>query len=413
MNLISENKSLLKKIMYYGFGNGLKAAVPLLMMKFLTDQLTKSEMGTLSLIEAIILFVIPFISINLSSGIVVEYNHRNKKELASYISSGILNSICITVLLSFIFLLSYNQLNKNTEIPFLIFILIPVFSLLKVLFDVALTLFRIREKAVEYSFINVSQSIFDFLASILLVVFMGIGLVGRLYGVYFSLFIFSLGLVIYMYRNEYFKIHLNLNELKNIYRYGGPLILHVISSLSIAFSDRFFLNYFFNNEEVGLYFVAFQMSSILMLVAHTVNLGWMPKMFKLLKDQKLKTIKKNNLYFFLFYLFVFFALLVFKNIIYKLLVNPTFNLSKEYYNILLLSFLVQATYLLLTNYFFYYKKTVLLSKITVFGAVVNLVLNYILITKIGVVGVAYSTLITWCIYLVLICYFIKKNKWIE
>ena len=74
----------------------------------------------------------------------------------------------------------------------------------------------------------------------------------------------------------------------------------------------------------------------------------------------------------------------------------------------MIGFLFQSLYFLYTNYLFYYKKTKVLAMITFLGAILNLILNYILIKKLGVIGVAYSTAITYLLFFITVVIVSKK-----
>ena len=75
--------------------------------------------------------------------------------------------------------------------------------------------------------------------------------------------------------------------------------------------------------------------------------------------------------------------------------------------------LFQSLYFLIANFIFYLKKTTYLAIITCSCAIINIILNYILIQMNGVVGVALATLITWGLFLIIILivtYFLVKNE---
>ena len=94
------------------------------------------------------------------------------------------------------------------------------------------------------------------------------------------------------------------------------------------------------------------------------------------------------------------------DIIFSIFVDKNFYEAKTFFPILLLGFVLQSYYYLFTNFLFFYKKTILLAKITFFSAIFNLILNYFFILQFGAIGVAYATVITYAIYLLIVWYFV-------
>ena len=62
-------KKLSGNILIYGGTNAIKSLVPFLMLPILTAYLSVSDYGVLSLIEVSILFLAPFITLNINSAI--------------------------------------------------------------------------------------------------------------------------------------------------------------------------------------------------------------------------------------------------------------------------------------------------------------------------------------------------------
>ena len=95
--------------------------------------------------------------------------------------------------------------------------------------------------------------------------------------------------------------------------------------------------------------------------------------------------------------------------LFRFLVDVDFYKAKDFFPILLLGFVFQSYYYLFTNFLFFQKKTVLLAKLTFFSAILNLILNYLLITQYAVIGVAYATAITYCVYFFIVWYVSIKS----
>lgn len=392
-------KKLSSNVIIYGGTNGIKSLVPFLMLPILTIHLSVEDFGTLSLVEVCILFLVPFVSLNIPSSINVEYFKLEKKELSKYITNALLLSFISFVFISFLFFIFSNQIANILKINNMLILWLPFFALLRVSTQVILGIFQVSGEPKKFALFSIFQTILDFGLSYLFVVFYTYGYIGRLEGVYIAFFIFSLIAIYILYKREFFPFP-TFSYTKDILSFGIPLIPHVIGGTIMAMSDRFFVSYFYDNEYVGYYTASYQVSALMLLIGMSVNQAWVPLFFKMLKDKiETKKIVKLILIISLFFLFSMFFIMLLRDFIFDVLVDEKFFIAKEYFYWLLIGFFFQSLYFLTTNFLFYFKKTKLLASITFLGAAINIILNYVFIKYFGVIGVAYATAITWFVFL--------------
>jgi O-antigen/teichoic acid export membrane protein len=392
-------KKLTNSFIVYGITNALKSLVPFLMLPILTKYMSIKEYGELSLIETSVLFLLPFVMLNIHGAINVEYfKHKDFLEFKKYVVNAIFISFISFLIVFVIIYFLQNEIEKIVKIDLVWIKFLAIFAFLRVLPNVLLVIFQASQKPKLYAFYFISQTITDFSLSYLLVVIYHYSLVGRLIGIYGSFFIFSVVALFFLYDHGYFKVKLTFKYTKDILSFGIPLIFHSIGGVILAMSDRYFISYFNGNQEVGLYTVAYQISGVLLLFSISINQAWNPIFFKLM--QKKEFIKIDKFIKFLIIIFILFSFLVFfiSPLIYHYFVDKKFYDSKIYFLPLLLGFTFQSFYFLFTNYMFFYKKTMIISFITFVGAIINLLLNYLLIKLYGPIGVAYATAITWFLY---------------
>ena len=394
-------KLLSKNILIYGGTNALKSLVPLLMLPILTTYLSLSDFGTLSLVETTILFVTPFVLLNINGAINVEFFKVKHNILREYITNALLLSLISSLIVLSIFLLFQKSLSLMLKIDESLLVWIVIFSILRITTSVVLGLYQSRQEPFRFALYTISQTIVDFILSYTLVVIYRNGYIGRLEGVYISFLIFSIIGVFLLYKMDYLTKP-NFKHTKDILNFGVPLIPHAICGTIIAMSDRYFISYFVGNEEVGLYTIAYQLSALMLLISLSVNQAWSPMLFKLLKEKKIQTA-----YIFTFYLFIFFTLVgigiyIFKDLLFCIFVDEKFYKAKEYFLWLLIGFMFQSFYFLVTNLLFYEKKTKILAILTMSGALINMILNYYFIHFFGVIGVAYATSATWGLFFTMV-----------
>jgi O-antigen/teichoic acid export membrane protein len=371
------------------------------MLPILTTYLGLSDFGMLSLVETTILFVTPFVLLNISAAINIEYFKLEHTELKEYISNAFtLSVIAFLIIIFFVFVFQEN-ISTYFQIDSAVVLWIVIFSMLRVVSSVLLGLYQSRQEPIKFASFILAQTILDFALSYVLVVVYKYGYIGRLEGIYGVYAIFSiLGILLLINMNYIGKI--TFKYTKDILNFGLPLIPHAVGGTIIAMSDRYFISYFEGNEQVGLYTVAYQISALMLLVSVSVNQAWSPMLFKLLKEKNLEQVYKFTLYLILFFSVTALSIYLLQDLLFYVFVDEKFYIAKEYFVWLLIGFIFQSFYFLVINILLYEKKTKLLACITMTGATINIVLNYFFIQWFGVIGVAYSTAITWFLFFLVV-----------
>ena len=393
-------RKLSKNIVIYGLSNGLRSLVPFIMLPILTSYISADGFGILSLIETTILFLSPFILLNLEAGVNVEYFKLTKPDLAKHLSNGLRLSFISFVIVAIIFYFAQDLISISLEIPSNIILLLPVFVLLRLIPTITLVLYQAQQKSVSFLFYSLFQTIFDFALSAAFIIYWNHGYLGRLEGTYLAFFAASIVGIIIIYRMGYFDFTYSKEIINQVIKFGVPLIPHAVGGTIIAMSDRYFISIFEGNSEVGYYTAAYQVGALMLLFSRSVNQAWNPMLYSLLKKKDYKYVEKYTALLFGVFILVSIIIYFSTDIVFEYLIDSSFIKAKAYVVLLLLGFLFQSIYFLFTNFIFYSKRTDILAVITFSGALLNLFLNYLLIKKMGVIGVAYATAITWFVFMI-------------
>jgi len=391
-------KILSRNIVIYGASNSLKSLVPILLLPVLTVHLTAIDYGILSLVEVFILFLTPIISLNIYSSIKVEYFKLENLKLKAYITNAFLLSIvAFVIVFSFISLFS-KEFSTFFDVSQELLLWLPFFGLLRVSSQVLLSIYQASNKPIKFATITIIQTILDFSISYVFVVFYKLGYIGRLEGIYITYFIISVLAIYKLYKLNLFTTP-NLKYTKEILNFGIPLIPHAIGGTIMAMSDRYFIAYYYDNEYVGYYTVAYQLAALMLLAGMSINQAWNPILFSMLKKKvKIQSIHKYILLITSVLFTISFLIYSLQDLLFTLLVDDKFFTAHKYFLWILIGFLFQSLYFIVTNFLFFFKKTRILALITLFGATLNLLLNYYFINFFGVIGVAYATAITWLLF---------------
>lgn len=174
-----------------------------------------------------------------------------------------------------------------------------------------------------------------------------------------------------------------------------PIIFHNVSNIILNQSDRVMIQSIMTNSNAGVYSLAYSFGSVLSAIWTALNNSWVPFYYELSRQKKYSEMmnKAQN------YIELFTVVCVG----FILLSPEVFHIfaSKEYWNgtqlipIFAIGFFFMFMYSFPVNYEFYNKKTKLIALGTFFSAVINIILNYILIKWIGILGAAIATAVSY------------------
>ena len=180
-----------------------------------------------------------------------------------------------------------------------------------------------------------------------------------------------------------------------------PIVFHNLSHLMLNQVDRVMLQQYEGAAIVGVYSFTYNIGIILNIINTSINSAWVAWYFDSLKEKLYCEIeKKARLYIIIFTALTSMFLLGSSEII-KIL-SP-----KEYWGgisllpLIILGYYFVFLYTFGVNYEFYKKKTIFIAIGTIASAFINIVINIVLIPKIGVQGAAISTLVSYIVLFIM------------
>lgn len=277
---------VLNQAAYYASGIVIMKGISLMMIPYITRQLSPIEYGSLE----ILLIIADICTIVIGFGLVEALNRfvglagNNKHE------SNILIANCFTIavivsLLSMI-LLGYFASNIISNLPAKIttvqFVLIIFPSLLEGLIAIPLTLMRMNSLAKRFFFLNIAKAIFQALIVIVLLE-MGYGITAILIAGAIS----SLFLVVFLmpYQWQQMAKQWDLHKSFEILCYGAPIVVGRLGLFAMTGLDRWMLADKVGIEQLAVYAIAVKFALIMSFLMQPFTLWWFPYRFKLLKQQ--------------------------------------------------------------------------------------------------------------------------------
>ena len=207
----------------------------------------------------------------------------------------------------------------------------------------------------------------------------------------------------------------NNKELKNeMINYSKPLMLNSIGWWINNVSDRYIVTYLCGVAANGIYSVSYKIPSILSIIQTIFNQAWGISAIKEF-DRKDEDNFFKNIYcsYNIIMIICCSFLILLTKILAKFLYSNEFYAAWEYMPFLMISIVFGALSGLLGGIFSAVKDTKTLGITTALGALINIILNVILIKFIGVIGAAiataFSIFVVWLIRIFKISKYIKLN----
>ena len=404
--------NLKQQILSYSGVNIINASVPFLLLPILTNYLIPENYGILSMVQLLMLLSFPFVMINSHGLLTMEYSNLSKEKYKVLVSTAILIPLFGCVFLECIFFLFRHYIVEYFQIPNYLLYLIPVFLLFQAIPLFVPIIFQAKKQPFNFGKFKISLTILNVLLSLLFVVLLNYGWEGRLFGIVGSFMLFSIIGIIVLFRIDALSFSFDFESLKKILNFGLPLLPHAIAGILLASSSKFFLANMISNEAVGIYTVAFQVATAVLLIMTSVNQAWAPNLYESLNSNPTEIVKsgivKQTYKLMLFMLAITLLFILFVPFVFKIFIHESYHSGVLLSRIMSVGFLMNGLYFLVTNYILFTKKTKVLSFITSIIAIIGAVINYYLILHFGTIVAAYSLVITFVLLFVTVFYYSNK-----
>lgn len=386
-----ESKTLLSNMAVFGIGTFSTKLIMFFLLPIYTIYMTNSELGLGELVVNSMNFIYPIATLNIQTALFrfALDSSTDKKDVLK--NATIVTLISIFISATIIYLCTFNSSMNNLKIYLCSLLL--TYSIRQI--------FSIYTKALEkmslFTIDNIFYTVCLFIFSVVFIVYLRRGTAGYLEAMILS----NLASTIFLFfavkiYNEYSTKQVDLVLLKNMVVFSIPLIINSVSWWISNIADRFILEYFKGLDAVGIYAVSAKIPALLTNVVAVFMQAWVMS--------AIKEYEKNNNSDFFKYIFEKFSfavimlssiIILFSKLIITLLTGKDFISSWYYVPFLLLG----ATFSSFSDFFgaiyMSAKKNVQVMITTVAGAIINIILNIILIPKLGIQGAGLATMLSY------------------
>ncbi|MEQ4676704.1 oligosaccharide flippase family protein [Providencia vermicola] len=392
---------IFKKILAYGGIELLNKSIPFILLPILTRYLTPGEYGTVTTYQLTWQLLSIVLSFGFTSLLTVGYHKNNYDDFINLKNQIFSTSFYLGIIIFIISCISIYSFKLNT-----VYIYILLSALLLSLVNYCLAINQTQKKIANYAIIQLILTASNMSFSVILVVYLSLGIDGRLIGFLLSPF-FALTACFFIKNVSSSALKLkffNFSLLKN----GTPLLIHQIINWSRYSIDKYMILFLLGNYSLGIYNINFQLAFSLSILVLVVNRVIQPILFEKLKSNK-STIK----IFLLQIAIAFFGLIFIYLLIYffgAFIIGSTFTIENNIFITLLVSFFIQGIYLSLCNYLYYYQLNKQIMSNSLLSLLSASAIPFTMIYFFGFVGAAYGTLFSTAILTIFTYFTLHKNK---
>ena len=420
-------KSLFKQTFIYGLATVLPRMLSFILVPLYTDPsvLSVEEYGRVSFIFAYFVLFNVVLAYGMETAF---FRFFNKEEHQEKVTSTSAVSIIISsfILLGIAFLFRH-QISSLINIDLQYLNLVFIILLLDALVIIPFSWLRATAKPMRYAIIKIFNVAVNLGLNVFLLLYLkdlaeGNSIFDSIYKPDFEIsyiFISNLiasGLTLLLLLPFYTKIKFTFNTVlwKKMMRYALPVLIAGIAYSVNETFDRILLEYLLPpdiaDKQLGMYSACYKLALFMTLFATAFRLGIEPYFFSHSKTEN----PQKNYATILEYFVAFGSVILLTVVVFADVLKPYIIRSEAYYEAMwIVPFILLANFCLgiYHNLSVWYKitdRTKFGAYISIFGAIVTLVLNYALIPIIGFKGSAIATLSAYGLMMLLSFYFGRK-----
>ncbi|MCT4619058.1 MAG: oligosaccharide flippase family protein [Marinisporobacter sp.] len=392
---------LFKHGKFYLIGNILSKGLLFLTMPIYIRILpSPSDYGLLNIYSSVINILVVICGLNVQAAL-LRYYHEKDGQFSCFCSSVIKILLIFDGLIFFILSRYKDVFSTYLNIDSNILMVIAIVAILQIYINMYFVYLQASKQSNSFLKLSVVSNLCIIILSIAIMVFLKEKkYLGEIYSkslINFIIILFLFVKFIKIYKNN----KLNVNHIKYVLLYSVPLIPHSLSNYLLTHADKILINKYVGSYETGIYSLAYNIGMIMNVIVISLNNAWVPIFFEKLNEKKYSKIellaKKYTSFIFIAASF----LIIFSKELIGFIAKRDYYEGVHMIPVVIISYVFVFLYTIYTNYAFYYKKTILISINTIIAGIINIVLNCILIPKLGYIAAAYTTLFSYIILFIL------------
>lgn len=391
---MSGYKNLIKNVGLLTLSNFATKLLSFFLVPLYTSVLTTGEYGTYDLFNTTVSLLVPLLTIDIQEA-VLRFSMDKDAKHGEIFSIGCLFSMysCLIVFCGLIInqVLNFSVVLQQFSLEFMLLYVLSAFS------GVILYFARGAGYIAELSVSGVISSVVMISCNIVFLLVFKIGLHGYFYASILGYTAQCSYLLLKTRAYKYTKLKIkNVSLKKEMTEYSSPMVANAISWWINNASDRYIVTWMCNLSVTGIYSVSYKIPSIMSILQGIFSQAW-----TLSATKEFDSEDKEGFFINIYNVYNFLLILACSGLIFldkpiaKILFAKDFYKAWEYAPFLMISTIFSGMAGFLGGILSALKQSKLFAKSSVITAIVNTVLNVVLVCFIGPIGAAISTAIAY------------------
>ena len=356
----------------------INSGIGFILLLILAQYLTPADYGSLNLFTTFVTLLNIVIALCTTSYITVSFFQKPKETLCQIILIAFSTATGMLVLIAIVMLFFPAFVEQSVGIPVEYLWLGVMICYFGIFNSVNLDIWRLEEKPVTYGIYGVSFAVCNFILSFWLIVGLKYGWQGRVYAWFLLGVLYFIISIVFLIKRRYLVLsRTSWNLIKETFIYAIPLLPHTASFWLKQGLDRYIINYFHGQADVGYFSFAMNLAAIITMIGTAFNATNSVYIYKKLAEgyHRVRNIlsKQTKIMTLVFFIISITVGLFALGLIHFFI--PRYDGSIQYIMPLCIGSFAHCIYFLWGNYLFYYKKTKQLMHITLSTALLQVILS--------------------------------------
>lgn len=385
---------------WYTVGNMLIKGINFLSLPLFSRLLNTEEFGIYNVFVSYeaILYVIIGMAIHSS---IRSANIKFKGNINEYTSSVSIIYLVNAMIMLFIALIFNKQLSKLLAFDKLIIVLLIFYSLGSALLSLYNNYISLEYSYKKYLLVSFFNSVGNVCISLVLIltIFKKKRDIGRIVGATSTICILAFFILCIMYKKA--KPKINKSYWKFAVKYSIPIVPHGISQVLLAQFDRIMIRSIVGNAAAGIYSLAGNIMLILTIITDSISTAWSTWFYDQISENRIESINKRAKQLSFFFVVLTVGLLTISPELIIILGGKEHSAGQYVAIPMIVDAFILFIYNIIVSSEYYKNKTTYIMLGTMVAMVINLITNYVFISKYGFIAAAYTTLFSYMCYLIL------------
>lgn len=385
----------------------LQRCLSFITLPLFTRLLTTEQYGQYTIYQSWMGIMSIFLTLNLAYGSFATAMVKFRDERDAYIAS--IEGICLT--LSLVFLAVYLPFNSFWNQLFQMPAFLVVFMIAETISTNAM-LFWSGKKRFEFKYkcviaLTLAQSFFSPLLAFIFVQMSEQKGYARIIG-YSLVTIISGGVLFFLNLARGKKLYIN-KYWKYALKFNIPLVAYYLSQSIFNQSDRIMISHYCGESDAAMYGVAYNLAMVLAFILNAINNSYVPWFYGKIKDGKSKDNQKVSSSIAIIMALMLLCIIWYAPEIIRIMAGKKYLPAVLVVAPVAMSLLLLFYAQLFINVEFFYEEKKMLVWASIGAAVLNIILNALLIPRLSFIAAGYTTLASYIVFAICNYFAMKKT----